>query len=1156
MKSVQILTALWDRVFSKKQGTVTPRVASLIDIARVDPETALTRLDSHTDGLTSEEAATRLEQYGPNQIAREQRRTVIRHIIERLINPLNVLLLALVIVNFFVLEDMESGSIVALMVVLSVTLSFVQEYRSSKAAEKLRAMVSTTETVLRREIIEDSEEPPKATRSEKPIRDLVPGDLILLSAGDMIPADVRILSARDLFLNQASLTGESLPVEKYATVNEAVITSDPLTLGNLCFMGSHVTSGTARAVVVQTGAHTYFGKLAKAIVAQRVTTSFEKGINRFTWLMIRFMLVMVPLVFLINWFTKGDWMEAFIFAMAVAVGLTPEMLPMIVTVNLSKGAMAMARKKVIVKRLNSIQNFGAMDVLCTDKTGTLTQDKVIMKRHVNLRGEDCDDVLHYAYLNSYYQSGLKNLLDVAVLEHVEVRQDLRIDQSYAKIDEIPFDFVRRRMSVVVAKEQSQHVLICKGAVEELLGICTHGEIEGIPATRPVVPRTPWTSDFPDVVLHTTLKDRDGHPCYAAAKAGDEQAAKKLAHDLLSDAALATLKTLGEGQHPLLVAVSALESAGFNAIPDAMAEDIGHRLGWDIDSSIVQTNEVRHTRADAMHRLVTHAFFDGTVQQGRSYVIVDDHVGLGGTIANLKGYIEDNGGKVIAATTLTESRECAKIALRPATRAALEEKHGQELQQFWRHVFGHDLACLTEPEAGNLLRGKDVNALRTGLAEAAEKARADGVQAVGLAGESERPLSGGRHTFPLDVAHRAAIADLAREMNEDGFRVVAVAHKDMPPEQTVYTVADECDLTLVGFIAFLDPPKESAAQAIAALESYGVRVKILTGDNDAVTRKICKEVNLKIDGLLLGNEVEALSDAELDKRVDQTNVFAKLSPAQKARVIASLHRNGHVVGFLGDGINDGPALKAADVGISVDTAVDIAKESADIILLEKNLLILEEGVIEGRKVFGNITKYIKMGASSNFGNMFSVLGASAWLPFLPMAPIQVLANNLLYDFSQTAIPTDNIDEDYLRKPRQWDIGNIARFMIVLGPISSIFDYATFFLMYYGFGAQTQGHAALFQTGWFVESLLTQTLIIHVIRTHKIPFLQSRASMPLIFTSLVISAIGLWLPTSPFASALGLKALPGLFWPALFAMLMAYLTLAHFVKLWFIKRYGWN
>ena len=721
--------------------------------------------------------------------------------------------------------------------------------------------------------------------------EIVPGDVILLSAGDLIPADVRILTARDLFINQSALTGESLPTEKFPTLNDAVATSDPLTLGNLCFMGSHVTSGTARAVVAQTGAQTYFGTLAKAITATRVRTSFEKGINRFTWLMIRFMLVMVPLVFLINWYTKGSWMEAFIFAMAVAVGLTPEMLPMIVTVNLSKGALAMSGKKVIVKRLNSIQNLGAMDVLCTDKTGTLTQDKVIMKRHVDLRGEDCDAVLNYAFLNSYYQSGLKNLLDVAVLEHVEVRQDLHIDQSYAKIDEIPFDFVRRRMSVVVAKEQAQHVLICKGAVEELLSICTRGEIEG-------------------------------------------------------------------------------------------------------------------------------------------------------------------------------------------------------------------------------------------------------------------------QTFALDAKHRAEIFRLTQDLNEDGFRVVAVAHKDMPPEQSVYTVADEADLTLIGFIAFLDPPKDSAAQAIAALENYGVRVKILTGDNDAVTRKICKEVNLKIEGLLLGSDIEPMTDEALAARVDQTTVFAKLSPAQKARVIAALHRNGHVVGFLGDGINDGPALKAADVGISVDTAVDIAKESADIILLEKSLLVLEEGVIEGRKVFGNITKYIKMGASSNVGNMFSVLGASAWLPFLPMAPVQVLTNNLLYDFSQTAIPTDHIDEDYLKKPRQWDIANIARFMIVLGPISSIFDYLTYFLMYYGFGANTEAHAKLFQTGWFVESLLTQTLIIHIIRTHKIPFLESRASVPLILTSLIICAIGLWLPVSPFASGLGFTALPNLFWPALALMLFTYLILAHFVKLWFIKRFGWN
>ncbi|HUY69293.1 MAG TPA: magnesium-translocating P-type ATPase [Alphaproteobacteria bacterium] len=873
-----------------------PRLSTLLlDVAKLDPAATLERLEAHGDGLTPEDAEARLETYGRNSIAREAKKSVTRQLAERLVNPLNVMLLVLVILNIFVLYDFESAGVVGMMVVLSVTLSYVQEYRSDRAAEKLRAMVSTTATVMRRTLEDEAQlegsprDARKSQRVEVPIEEVVPGDIIWLSAGDIIPADIRILAARDLFINQAALTGESLPLEKFPALGDGKSAS-ALDLADICFMGSHVTSGTARAVVVLTGAQTYFGTLAKSILGRRARTSFEKGINRFTWLMIKFMLVMVPLVFLINGFTKHNWMEAFIFAMAVAVGLTPEMLPMIVTVNLSKGALAMSRKKVIVKRLNSIQNFGAMDVLCTDKTGTLTQDKVIMKRHVDLKGEDCDEVLQYAYLNSYYQSGLKNLLDIAVLEHAELRRDLHLE-TYAKIDEIPFDFSRRRMSVVVEKAHAQHILICKGAVEEIMNICTRGEL-------------------------------------------------------------------------------------------------------------------------------------------------------------------------------------------------------------------------------------------------------------------------GDAVFALDDTHRAEIAKLAEDLNEDGFRVVAVAHKEMPPDQAAYGVKDECDLTMIGFIAFLDPPKESARLAIAALAKYGVAVKVLTGDGDIVTRKICREVNLPVEGTLLGSAIENLTDQELAEQVDRTTVFAKLSPAQKARVIAAFHRNGHVVGFLGDGINDGPALKAADVGVSVDTAVDIAKESADIILLEKNLLVLEEGVLEGRKVFGNITKYIKMGASSNFGNMFSVLGASAWLPFLPMAPIQVLTNNLLYDFSQTAIPTDNIDEDYLTRPRQWNIRDIAKFMVILGPVSSIFDYLTYVLMYFGFGADTPAHAALFQTGWFVESILTQTLIIHVIRTAKIPFLQSRASIALMFTSLIICAVGAWLPSSPFAHALGFTELPGLYWLAAAAIVPAYLLLANAVKLWFIRKFGWN
>jgi Mg2+-importing ATPase len=610
-------------------------------------------------------------------------------------------------------------------------------------------------------------------------------------------------------------------------------------------------------------------------------------VNRFIWLIIRFMLVMVPLVFVINGLTKGNWMEAFLFALAVAVGLTPEMLPMIVTINLGKGALVMSRKKVIVKRLNSIQNFGAMDILCTDKTGTLTQDRVILEKHVDIFGEESEHVLQYAYLNSYYQSGLKNLLDVAVLKHVEVHEALSVPEHFTKVDEIPFDFQRRRMSVVVEKDRAAHILICKGAVEEIFSVCARAERRG-------------------------------------------------------------------------------------------------------------------------------------------------------------------------------------------ETVALEPGHFEDLQ------------------------------------------------------------------------------GVIRDLNEDGFRVIAVAHKEVPVRSEPFGVADESDLVLTGYIAFLDPPKESAAEAIRVLGRHGVQVKVLTGDNEIVTRKVCRDVGLEIGQVVLGSEVEAMNDDALAGVAERSTVFAKLSPGQKAKIIRALHRRGHVVGFLGDGINDGPALKAADVGISVDTAVDVAKESADIILLEKNLLVLQEGVVEGRKVFGNIVKYIKMGASSNFGNMFSVVGASAFLPFLPMAPVQILLNNLLYDFSQTSVATDNIDPEYLEQPRKWDIGNIGRFMLFIGPISSVFDYLTYFVMLYLLDAWD--NASLFQTGWFVESLLSQTLIVHVIRTGKIPFFQSQASLPLMVTSLSICVIGMWLPFSTFAPALGFTALPHGYWLALAPMLLAYLTLTQFMKAWLIKRFG--
>ncbi|MEM5344317.1 magnesium-translocating P-type ATPase [Paraburkholderia azotifigens] len=866
---------------SSRDGAHQPSATAdtISDWAQLSTEEALARCHSAACGLSADEAERRLHAYGPNRVVHETRHTLAGELVSRTINPLNLLLLSLATASY-ALGDPRAAIMIGVMVVLSTSLGFVQEHRSNKAADALRKMVRTTATVLRRTGQNDS------GHVDVPIDQIVPGDVIVLSAGDLVPADLRLISARDLFVNQSALTGEAMPCEKHPHASTMTVDSQ-FELPNICFMGSAIISGVGCGVVVSTGKATIFGGIADVVAAQRVQTSFDKGVTRFTWLMIRFILVMVPLVFVINGLTKGNWFEAVLFAVAVGVGLTPEMLPMIVTVNLAKGAIDMSRKRVIVKRLNAIQNFGALDVLCTDKTGTLTQDRIILKRHLDIQGNESDRVLEYAFLNSTHQSGLKNLLDVAVLKHAELHEQLKAHESFTKIDEMPFDFERRRMSVVLAREDGVHIMISKGAVEEMFSVSTRYAIDG-------------------------------------------------------------------------------------------------------------------------------------------------------------------------------------------------------------------------------------------------------------------------ETGTLDESHYAATKEITDALNSDGFRVVAVAYKEMPPDQTAYSVADERDLILLGFIAFLDPPKETAAAALAALKASGVQVKILTGDNDRVTRKICHDVGIDVERIVLGKELEALTPAGLADLAEKECVFAKVSPSQKASIVNALHSKGHVVGFLGDGINDGPALKASDVGVSVDSAVDIAKDSADIILLEKSLAVLNEGVLEGRKVFGNITKYIKMGASSNFGNMFSVLGASILLPFLPMAPIQVLTNNLLYDFSQTSIPTDNVDAEYLSVPRRWDLGNIVKFMLLIGPVSSLFDYVTFFMMLKMFDAWD--NPALFQTGWFVESLLTQTLIIHIIRTAKVPFVESRASSALIATSIAVGVAGISLPFTSIGKMLGFTPLPWTYWPAVVLILLSYAALTHLTKTWFVRRFG--
>ncbi len=981
-----------------KRKAPNSRLASrLAEAARAEPAEALRLLETSPEGLKEAVAAERLEQFGPNEVSKEKHNAWSQRLWHSVRNPLVILLTVLASISFYTAQetsDYVGAWLMVLMVILGVALRFIQESKADSAAAKLKAMIKVTATVVR-----------DGQAAEVPLQCLVPGDLVKLSAGDMIPADVRILSAKDLFIIQATLTGESLPVEKF-DLRETRENISPLEFTNLCFLGTSVESGTAQAVVVETGPRTYLGGIASSMTTQLVETNFDRGIRRFTYLMLTFMLIMVPAVFFINALSKSpsvvadddiinlpslageleakagpvsaylsgqldpsaraalaayklspaenrdalagilvsnlnmvvsgpsiydakrfqnipldpetlsrlknprrhdfrlnrlllqdaypadlkksgkhDWAGAFLFALAVAVGLTPEMLPMIVSVCLSKGALAMARKKVIVKRLNSIQNFGAMDVLCTDKTGTLTRDHVILEIHCDVFKNKSDPVLLEAFLISHFQTGLKNVLDRAVLSHPEAQHIPCID-NYRKVDEIPFDFSRKMMSVVVETPEHEYEILTKGAPEAVFAHCTHFESDG-----EILP-----------------------------------------------------------MEPILT--------------------------------------------------------------------------------------------------------------------------GDLIQEY-------------------------------------------------------------------------------NDLSADGFRVLAVASRTLD-KRAAYSKADESELILKGYIAFLDPPKETAGKAIAALQNNGVRVKVLTGDNDLVTRKVCKDVGLDTGNVLLGSAVETMSDEQLCKAVEPTQVFARLSPTHKQRIVQALRHNGHVVGFMGDGINDAPALRAADVGLSVDNAVDIAKESADMILLEKNLMVLEEGVLEGRKVFVNILKYIRMGASSNFGNMFSVLGASAFLPYQPMLPIQILTNNLLYDFSQVAIPTDNVNVNLIAKPQPWDMGEITRFILFIGPVSSIFDYTTFFVMLYLFHCWAPSGAALFHTGWFVESLMTQTLIIHVIRTRQIPFIQARASTALTVTTLVIMAISAWLPYSALARMLALVPLPWLFWPIIFATLICYVVLTQLVKMWLIRR----
>ena len=843
-------------------------------------------------GLTRAEVEDRQLTYGKNEVVHEQKKNPFIVFIKTFINPFIGVLTGLAVISLVIDVLMaEPGEqewtgvvIIAVMVVCSAILRFWQEWKANEATDSLMKMVKNTCLVKRAGSGEE----------ELDITELVPGDIVFLAAGDMIPADLRIIESKDLFISQASLTGESEPIEKFPEVKEKQYRKGSIVeLDNICYMGSTVISGAAKGIVFETGNRTFLGTIAHNLTGHRATTAFDKGISKVSLLLIRFMLVMVPFVFFINGFTKGDWFEAFIFAISVAVGLTPEMLPMIVTANLSKGALSMSKKKTIVKNLNAIQNFGAMNILCTDKTGTLTCDKIVLEKYINADGSNDESkrILRHAYFNSYFQTGLKNLMDKAILSHVKEMKLEHLKDAYTKVDEIPFDFIRRRMSVVIEDKQGKRQIITKGAVEEMLSICSHTE------------------------------------------------------------------------------------------------------------------------------------FNGEVQ------------------------------------SLTDE-----------------------------------------------------------LKVKAQK--------------------------------------ISEEMNRKGMRVLAVAQKSYIEKVGNFSVSDEKEMVLIGFLAFLDPPKPSAAEAIKQLHEYGVEVKILSGDNDIVVKAIGRQVGIDTSYSLTGPDIENMDETILKERVKTTTCFSKLTPLQKTQIISILQEQKNTVGFLGDGINDAAALRQSDIGISVDSAVDIAKESADIILLEKDLMVLEDGVLEGRKTFGNINKYIKMTASSNFGNMFSVMFASAFLPFLPMMPIHLLIQNLLYDISQTTIPFDRMDPEFLRKPRKWDASDLKRFMIYIGPISSIFDIVTYLVMWHVFGCNSPEHQSLFQSGWFIEGLLSQTLIVHMIRTRKIPFIQSRATWPVIGMTTLVMVIGIVIPFTSFGASIGLQALPLSYFPWLVGILLSYCVLTQLVKNWYIRKFsGW-
>jgi len=852
----------------------------IFEYSKMDKAKILENFSTTELGYSINRANELLETNGYNKIESEDEEKWYDIVIKSFFDPFSLILMCIIFISVFtdvlMVEEKSYAKIVilSLIILVSGTIHFIQDFKTKKSMKKLKELVSNSISVMRDGVIE-----------EISLTDIVAGDIIKLSAGDMIPADLRVLSSKDLFISQSSLTGESEPIEKFELNSKD--TTDMFELENICYMGTSIVSGTALVIVIATGKNTYLGQMSKSMVTKKGDTAFDKGIKKITFLLIKITMIMVPIVFVINIVTKGNVLDSFIYAVAVAVGITPELLLVIVTSNLAKGSIEMAKKKTIVKDLNSIQNLGAMDILCTDKTGTLTQDHIVLEEYLDVHGNEDMRILRHAFLNSHFQTGLKNLIDLAIIEKAKTNNLIEILDNYTKVDEIPFDFIRRRMSVVIEDKNSKKQLITKGSVEEILAICKFAEIDG---------------------------------------------------------------------------------------------------------KVLEINNELHDE----------------------------------------------------------------------------------------------------------------------------------------------------------------IMKIANKLNTNGLRVVAIAQKnEFFHSIKTFGVKDEYDMILIGYVAFLDPPKESSKEAIKALNSYGVAVKVITGDNELVAKKVCYQVGIDTTNSLTGKQIESMSENEFLSVVEKTTLFSKISPIQKANIVKALQTKGHIIGYMGDGINDAPALVQADVGISVDSGVEIAKESADIILLEKSLMVLTDGLIEGRKVFANIMKYLKMGTSSNVGNMISVLFASIFIPFLPMLPIHILLQNLLYDISQIGIPFDNVDKEYLKVPRKWEIKEISKFIIWFAPISTFFDLVTFAVLWYIIGANTIADQALFQSGWFLLGLLSQTVIVHIIRTKKIPFLQSRPSWIMVFSTLVITIIGLAIPYTAFGTYVGLVPLPSLFIWCLLVIMITYILITECVKRIFIK-----